>query len=148
MTRSGAVLAAGAPGRASAGVAYEAGRDRPWVACVGLPQRRLFSDARVQLERDRRRERRPARGSVLGWEALPGRPTTGTPTRSTLAVPASVTRTVSSWSGTRFYVLRPFDNRVTVISLRPHLAGGVVLGDLTDTGFDMTATATVATGGL
>jgi len=63
-----------------------------------------------------------------------------------LAVPASVTRTVSSWSGTRFYVLRPFDNRVTVISLRPHLAGGVVLGDLTDPGFDMTAT--VATGGL
>ena len=36
-TGSGTVLAAGAPGRASAGIAYEAGRDRIWVAGVGPP---------------------------------------------------------------------------------------------------------------
>ena len=36
-TGSGAVLAAGAPGRASAGIAYEAGRNRIWVAGVGPP---------------------------------------------------------------------------------------------------------------
>src|SRR4029077_9685529 len=34
-TGSGTVLAAGAPGRASAGIAYEAGRNRIWVAGVG-----------------------------------------------------------------------------------------------------------------
>ena len=36
-TGSGTVLAAGAPGRASAGIAYEAGRNRIWVAGVGPP---------------------------------------------------------------------------------------------------------------
>jgi len=36
-TGSVAVLAAGAPGRASAGIAYEPGRDRIWVAGVGPP---------------------------------------------------------------------------------------------------------------
>jgi sugar lactone lactonase YvrE len=36
-TGSGTVLAAGAPGRASAGIAYEADRNRIWVAGVGPP---------------------------------------------------------------------------------------------------------------
>jgi hypothetical protein len=36
-TGSGTVLATGAPGRASAGIAYEAGRNRIWVAGVGQP---------------------------------------------------------------------------------------------------------------
>ena len=36
-TGSGTVLAPGAPGRASAGIAYEAGRNRIWVAGVGPP---------------------------------------------------------------------------------------------------------------
>ena len=36
-TGSGAVLAPGAPGRASAGIAYEPGRNRLWVAGVGPP---------------------------------------------------------------------------------------------------------------
>ena len=36
-TGAGAVLAAGAPGRASAGIAFEAKRDRIWVAGVGPP---------------------------------------------------------------------------------------------------------------
>ena len=31
------MLATGAPGRASAGIAYEAGRNRIWVAGVGPP---------------------------------------------------------------------------------------------------------------
>jgi hypothetical protein len=36
-TGSGSVLAPGAPGLASAGIAYQAGRDRIWVAGVGPP---------------------------------------------------------------------------------------------------------------
>src|SRR6266511_3204110 len=45
-TGSVAVLAAGAPGRASAGIAYEAGRDRVWVAGVGPP---LLGNADVRV---------------------------------------------------------------------------------------------------
>jgi hypothetical protein len=47
-------------------------------------------------------------------------------------------------------VVRPFDNRVTVISLAARLASGVVLGDLADPSLDIpsTATATVAAGRL
>ena len=48
--------------------------------------------------------------------------------------------------GHKLYVVRPFDNRVTVISLRPRLTSGVVLGDLTDPSLDIPTTATVAAG--
>ena len=50
--------------------------------------------------------------------------------------------------GHKLYVVRPFDNRVTVISLRPRLTSGVVLGDLTDPSLDIPTTATVAAGRL
>src|SRR6266511_1545907 len=45
-TGSVAVLAAGAPGRASAGIAYEPGLDRIWVAGVGPP---LLGNADVRV---------------------------------------------------------------------------------------------------
>jgi hypothetical protein len=50
--------------------------------------------------------------------------------------------------GHTLYVVRPFDNRVTVISLGVGLASGVVLGDLTDPSLDIPSTATVAAGRL
>jgi hypothetical protein len=48
--------------------------------------------------------------------------------------------------GHTLYVARAFDNRVTVVSLRPRLARGVVIGDLTDPGLDIPTTVTVAGG--
>ena len=48
----------------------------------------------------------------------------------------------------KLYVVRPFDNRVTLISLRPGLTRGVVLGHLTDPSLDIPSTATVAAGRL
>jgi hypothetical protein len=50
--------------------------------------------------------------------------------------------------GHTLYVVRPFDNRVTVISLRARLTGGVVVGHLTDPSLDIPSTATVAAGRL
>ena len=50
--------------------------------------------------------------------------------------------------GHKLYVVRPFDNRVTVISLGAPLTSGVVLGDLTDPSLDIPSTATVAAGRL
>ena len=50
--------------------------------------------------------------------------------------------------GHTLYVVRPFQNRVTVVSLGARLTGGVVLGDLTDPSFDEPSTATVAAGRL
>ncbi|HVD87510.1 MAG TPA: hypothetical protein VNB91_01285 [Jatrophihabitantaceae bacterium] len=50
--------------------------------------------------------------------------------------------------GHTLYVVRPFQNRVTVVSLGDRLTGGVVLGDLTDPSFDIPSTATVAAGRL
>ncbi len=43
---------------------------------------------------------------------------------------------------------RPFDNRVTLISLRAGLTSRVVLGHLTDPSLDIPTTATVAAGRL
>jgi sugar lactone lactonase YvrE len=48
----------------------------------------------------------------------------------------------------KLYVVRPFDNRVTLISLRAGLTSGVVLGHLTDPSLDIPSTATVAAGRL
>jgi hypothetical protein len=50
--------------------------------------------------------------------------------------------------GHKLYVVRPFDNRVTLISLRAGLTSGVVLGHLTDPSLDIPSTATVAAGRL
>ena len=50
--------------------------------------------------------------------------------------------------GHTLYVVRPFQNRVTVLSLGGRLTSGVVLGDLTDPSFDIPSTATVAAGRL
>ena len=50
--------------------------------------------------------------------------------------------------GHRLYVVRPFDNRVTVIALGARLTRGVVLGHLTDPSLDIPTTATVAAGRL
>ena len=50
--------------------------------------------------------------------------------------------------GHTLYVVRAFDNRVTVISLGARLASGVVRGDLTDPSLDIPTTATVAAGRL
>ena len=50
--------------------------------------------------------------------------------------------------GHTLYVVRPFDNRVTVISLEARLTGGLVLGELTDPSLDIPSTATVAAGRL
>ena len=61
-TGSGAVLAAGAPGRASAGIAYEAARDRIWVAGVGPPLNGS-SDVRVYDA---------SSGALLATYQLPG----------------------------------------------------------------------------
>ena len=45
-------------------------------------------------------------------------------------------------------MVRPFDNRVTLVSLRAGLTRGVVLGHLTDPSLDIPSTATVAAGRL
>jgi hypothetical protein len=50
--------------------------------------------------------------------------------------------------GHTLYVVRPFDNRVTVISLNARLTRGVVVGHLTDPSLDIPSTATVAAGRL
>jgi hypothetical protein len=50
--------------------------------------------------------------------------------------------------GHKLYVVRPFDNRVTLISLAASMTRGVVLGDITDPSLDIPSTATVAAGRL
>jgi hypothetical protein len=50
--------------------------------------------------------------------------------------------------GHKLYVVRPFENRVTLVSLGADMTRGVVLGDLTDPSLDIPSTATVAAGRL
>jgi hypothetical protein len=50
--------------------------------------------------------------------------------------------------GNTLYVVRPFDDRVTVVALGASLTRGVVLGDLTAPSLDIPTTATVAAGRL
>jgi hypothetical protein len=216
-TGSGAELAAGAPWRASAGIAYEARRNRIWVAGVGPPlngsadvrvydalsgallatyqptgvgllndvavtkggdlrhrlepraarcdppsagwlapafrrrealdgRRRLRADGGLQPERDRGRERRPARGAVCGGQALPSRSGHGQRRRDRSRRGYAHLPRPLELLGHTLYVVRPFDNRVT--SLGVGLASGVVLGDLTDPSLDIPSTATVAAGRL
>jgi hypothetical protein len=218
-TGSGAVLAAGAPGRASAGIAYEAGRDRIWVAGVGPP---LIGSADVRVYD-------ASSGALLATYQPPGVGLLNdvAVTRTAVYVtdsgfpqlvviplaqdgalpPPSAARILpvggdmlqtpgfnlngivaedgvllvaQSSTGKLFrvdpatgvaaeldlggvnlgypdglellghtlYVVRPFQNRVTVVSLGARLTGGVVLGDLIDPSFDIPSTATVAAGRL
>jgi hypothetical protein len=218
-TGSGAVLAEGAPGRASAGIAYEAGRDRVWVAGVGPP---LIGSADVRVYDS-------SSGVLLATYQPPGlgllndvavtrnavyATDSGFPqlvviplARDGALPPPSATRILpvggdmlqtpgfnlngivaedgvllvaqSSTDklfrvdpatgvageldlgganlnypdglellGHTLYVVRPFDNRITVILLAARLASGVILGDLTDPSLDIPSTATVAAGRL
>jgi hypothetical protein len=218
-TGSGAVLAAGAPGRASAGIAYEAGRDRIWVAGVGPPligsadvrvydassgallatyQPRgvgLLNDVAVTpdavyvtdsgfpqlvvipLARDGDLPP-PSAATILpvGGDFLqtPGFNLNGIVAENgVLLVAQSSTGKLFRVDpangvadeldlggvnlgypdglellGHTLYVVRPFQNRVTVVSLGARLTGGVVLGDLIDPSFDIPSTATVAAGRL
>jgi hypothetical protein len=218
-TGSGAVLAAGAPGRASAGIAYEAGYDRIWVAGVGPP---LLGSADVRVYD-------ASTGALLATYQPPGvgllndvavtrdavyvtdsffpqlvviplaRHGALPPPSAAAIVPLAgdfvqmpgfnlngivaengVLLVAQSSTGKLFrvdpatgvadeldlggvnlgypdglellghtlYVVRPFQNRVTVVSLGARLRSGVVLGDLTDPSFDEPSTATVAAGRL
>jgi hypothetical protein len=218
-TGSGTVPAAGAPRRASAGIAYDTNRNRIWVAGVGPP---LIgnSDVRVYdassgellatyqppgvgllndlavtreavyvtdstspqlvvipLPKDRSLPPSAAarilpiggdfvqtpgfnlngivakNGLLLVAQSEAGKlfrvdPATGDADEvdlggTTLTYPDGL-----ELLGRRLYVVRPFDNRVTVIALGVRLASGVVLGDLTDPSFDIPSTATVAAGRL
>jgi hypothetical protein len=224
-TGSVAVLAAGAPGRASAGIAYEPGRDRIWVAGVGPP---LLGNADVRvydassgallatyqppgvgLLNDVAVTREavyvtdssfpqlvviplaqdgalppPSAATVLpvggDFVQTPGdNPAPGINMNGIVAE-GDVLLVAQSSTGKLFrvdpatgvadeldlggvnlgypdglellghtlYAVRPFQNRVTVISLSAGLTGGVVLGDLTDPSFDIPSTATVAAGRL
>jgi hypothetical protein len=218
-TGSGTLLAAGAPGRASAGIAYEAGRDRIWVAGVGPPLLGaadvrvydatsgallatyqplgggLLNDVAVTREavyvtdsafpqlvviplpRDGSLPP-PSAATILpvGGDLLqtPGFNLNGiVAKRGVLLVAQSSTGKLFRVDpatgvadeldlgganlgypdglellGHTLYVVRAFDNRVTVVSLGPRLASGVVLGDLTDPSLDIPSTATVAAGRL
>jgi hypothetical protein len=224
-TGSVAVLAAGAPGRASAGIAYEAGRDRIWVAGVGPP---LLGNADVRvydassgallatyqppgvgllndvavtrnavyvtdssfpqlvvipLPRDGALPP-PSAATILpvggDWLQTPGdNPAPGINMNGIVAEDGVLLVAQSSTGklfrvdpatglsdeldlggvnlgypdglellGHTLYVVRPFQNRVTVVSLGARLTAGVVLGDLIDPSFDIPSTATVAAGRL
>jgi hypothetical protein len=218
-TGSGTLLAAGAPGRASAGIAYEAGHDRIWVAGVGPPliggaDVRVYDASNgallatyqppgVGLLNDVAVTREAVYVTDSGFPQLvviplaqdgslpPPSAATILPVGGDLlqtpgfnlngiVVKHGVLLVAQSSTGKLFrvdpatgaadeldlgganlgypdglellghtlYVVRAFDNRVTVVSLGPHLAGGVVLGDLTDPSLDIPSTATVAAGRL
>ncbi len=218
-TGSGTVIAAGAPGRASAGIAYEAGRDRIWVAGVGPPLNgsadvrvydassgallETYQPPGVGLLNDVAVTRKgvyvtdssfpqlvviplPQDGSLPPSSAATILPVGGDFMQTEgfnlngIVAENGVLLVAQSSAGKLFrvdpvtgdadeidlggatltypdglellghtlYVVRPFDNRVTVISLGVGLASGVVLGDLTDPSFDIPSTATVAAGRL
>jgi len=218
-TGSGAVLAAGAPGHASAGIAYDARRDRIWVAGGG-PQLVGRGDVRVYdassgalvatyqppgvgLLNDVAVTRdavyvtdsgfpqlvviplaqdgslpppSAARFLRIGGDMLqaPGinlngivavdgvllvansttgklfrvDPATGVADKLNLGGADLSYPDGLELLGHRLYVVRPFDNRVTVVSLGARLRRGVVLGDLTDPTLDIPSTATVSAGWL
>jgi len=224
-TGSVAVLAAGASGLASAGIAYEAGRDRIWVAGAGPPLlgrsdvrvynassgallatyqppgAGLLNDVAVTrdavyatdssfpqlvvipLARDGALSP-PAAATILpvggDWVQTPGdNPAPGINMNGIVAEDGVLLVAQSSTGklfrvdpatgvadevdlggvnlgypdglellGHTLYVVRPFQNRVTVLSLGAGLTGGVLLGDLTDPSFDIPSTATIAAGRL
>ena len=213
------MLAPGAPGRASAGIAYEAGRNRIWVAGVGPPLNGsgdvrvydassgallatyqppgvgLLNDVAVTREAVYVTDSGfpqlvviplPKDGSLPPAAAAAILPVSGdfvqTPgfNLNGIVAEGGVLLVAQSSTGKLFrvdpatgvaaeldlggvnlgypdglellghtlYVVRPFQNRVTVVSLGARLTGGVVLGDLTDPSFDIPSTATVAAGRL
>jgi hypothetical protein len=224
-TGSGAVLADGAPGRISAGIAYEAGRNRLWVAGGGPG---LFGSGDVRVYDASSgallRTFQPAGVGLLNDVAITddavyvtdsfnpklvviplpkdgSLPSAGAVTSLTLGGDYQQTDginlngivakngmllVVQSSTGTLFRVdpatgvadkvdLGPVEltsadglelrghvlyvvrntNLITVVRLGPHLASGVVLGDISDptpndpeTGLDVPTTATVAAGRL
>jgi sugar lactone lactonase YvrE len=218
-TGMGAVLAAGAPGRASAGIAYETGHNRIWVAGGGPqlvgsgdvrvydassgallatyqpPRVGLLNDVAIThdavyvtdsgfpqlvvipLPRDGALPP-PSAATILpiGGDMLqaPGinlngivadhgvlivansttgklfrvDPATGIAKRLDLGGADLSYPDGLELVGDTLYVIRPFDNRVTVISLDARLTKGIVLGDLTDPSLDIPSTATVAAGRL
>jgi hypothetical protein len=224
-TGSAAVLAAGAPGSAAAGIAYEARHDRIWVAGGG-PQLVGNGDVRVYdassgallatyqppgvgLLNDVAVTRNavyvtdsgfpqlvvipfardgslppPSAATILpvggDWLQTPGdNPAPGINMNGIVAENGVLLVAQSSTGklfrvdpatgvadeldlggvnlgypdglellGHTLYVVRPFQNRVTVVSLGARLTGGVVQGDLTDPSFDIPSTATVAAGRL
>jgi hypothetical protein len=218
-TGSGTVLAPGAPGLASAGIAYEAGRDRIWVAGVGAPLlgaadvrvydassgallatyqppgAGLLNDVAVTREavyvtdssfpqlvviplaQDGSLEPPSAattlplggdfvqtpgfnlngivakHGVLLVAQSSTGKlfrvdPASGAAARLDLGGVDLGYPDGLELLGHTLYVVRPFQNRVTVISLGARLTSGVVRGDLTDPSFDIPSTATVAGGRL
>ena len=218
-TGSGRVIAPGAPGLASAGIAYEAGRDRLWVAGVGPPLLGsadvrvydastgallaryrpsgvgLLNDVAVTREAvyvtdsffaqlvviplGRGRSLPPPSAATLlplggDYSQTPDFNLNGIVAKNgVLLVDQSstgklfrvdpntgVARTLDLGGATlgytdglellgrMLYVVRPFNNRVTAIRLRPGLRSGVVMGDLTDPSLDIPSTATVAAGRL
>jgi hypothetical protein len=218
-TGSGTMLAPGAPGRASAGIAYEAGRDRLWVAGVGAPLLGsadvrvydastgallatykplgvgLLNDVAVTrdaiyvtdsnfpqlvvipLAQDGSLPPASAatilpvggdlhqtpgfnlngivaeNGVLLVSQSSTGKlfrvdPATGVADEFNLGGRSLGYPDGLELLGHTLYVVRPFQNRVTVISLGAGLGSGVVLGDLTDPSLDIPSTATVAAGRL
>jgi hypothetical protein len=218
-TGSGAVLVAGAPGRASAGIAYEARRDRIWVAgggplLVGRGDVRVYDASSgallatyqppgvgllndvavtrdavyvtdsgspqlvvIPLAEDGALPPPPAtrflplggdmlqapginlngivakQGALLVANSTTGKlfrvdPTTGIARKLDLGEADLSYPDGLELLGHRLYVVRPFDNRVTVIALGARLTRGVVLGHLTDPSLDIPTTATVAAGRL
>ena len=87
---------------------------------------------------------------VLHESECPGQPTAGASVDrdDDFDIGDRVFRVAVELLGHTLYVVRPFDNRVTVISLAARLASGVVLGDLADPSLDIPSTATVAAGRL
>jgi hypothetical protein len=218
-TGSAAVLAAGAPGSAAAGIAYDARRDRIWVAGGG-PQLVGNGDVRVYdassgallatyqppgvgLLNDVAVTRNavyvtdsgfpqlvviplgahgllppPSAAAILpvGGDMLqaPGINLNGIVAKDGVLLAANSTTgrlfRVDPATGVAeefdlgganlsypdglellghtLYVVRPFDNRVTVISLKARVTSGVVVGHLTDPSLDIPSTATVAAGRL
>jgi outer membrane protein assembly factor BamB len=218
-TGSGSVLAPGAPGRASAGIAYDAGHDRIWVAGGGpllvgagdvrvydassgallatyqLPGVGLMNDVAITrdavyvtdsgfaqlvvipLPRDGSLPPPSAAtklalggdmiqapginlngivakdGFLLVANSTTGKlfrvdPATGIARRLDLGGADLSYPDGLELLGNTLYVVRPFDDRVTVVALKPGLTRGVVLGDLTAPSLDIPTTATVSAGRL
>ncbi len=218
-TGSGSVLAPGAPGRASAGIAYDAGHDRIWVAgggplLVGNGDVRVYDASSgtllatyqppgVGLMNDIAITRDAVYVTDSGFAQLIVIPL---PRDGSLPPPSAPTKlqlggdmiqapginlngivasdgfllVANSTTGKLFridpatgharkldlggadlsypdglelhgntlYVVRPFDDRVTVVTLKAGLTRGVVHGDLTAPSLDIPSTATVTSGRL
>jgi hypothetical protein len=218
-TGAGAVFAPGAPGLASAGIAYDAGHDRIWVAGVGpmllgigdvrvydastgallatyqVPGVALMNDVAitpeaayvtdsgfpqlvviplgpdgtlpppsaatvlplggdfVQTDGFNLNGIVAENGSLLVDQSSTGKlfkvdPTTGIAHELDLGGVNLGYTDGLELLGHQLYVVRPFENRVTLVRLGAGLDNGVVVGDMTDPTLDIPSTATVAAGRL